>query len=407
MSEHARLSPSSAARWINCQGSLALEESLPKINTDTEFSREGTAAHELAQWTLTDGAHRCDAYTGKITKNGWKITKDMAEDTQEYVDRIIDYSEGHKLFVEKKVDISPYLDVPGQFGTSDAIIITADGEELIVCDLKFGRGIPVYADGNEQMLLYALGAYHMYEMLGDFKRVRLVIHQPRIGNLSEWDCTVAELMAFAQTARKAAVQAVYLADKKDFKLVVPYLKPGEKQCQWCKAKAICPALGKAVEEVVGAEFADLTLMNDVKPLIPNDPEALAIKMNAVDMIETFCSALRAETERALLAGQAVPGWKIVQGKQGNRSWTDKDVVEDALKKFRLKMEEMYNLNLISPTDAEKLLKKDNPRRWQKLQEFIKRTEGKPSVAPASDKRPALDIKPVVDEFTDLGEEDLV
>jgi hypothetical protein len=123
-------------------------------------------------------------------------------------------------------------------------------------------------------------------------------------------------------------------------------------------------------------------------------------MAKVGLVEDWCRAVRAEVERRLLAGKDVEGFKLVTGKKGNRQWADGPTVENLFKSFRLKQNEMYKFDLISPTAAEKLLK-DNPKRWSKVQEHITQSDGKPSVAPASDKRPALDIQSVAEDFRDL------
>lgn len=400
MSEHARLSPSAAHRWINCPGSLALEESLPKRDDeDNEFAAEGTAAHELASWALLQEKN-CNEFVGKTTTNGWKITQAMAEDTQKYVDDVHRYAEGHMLLVEQKVDFSEAIGVEKSFGTSDAIVVSADGEELGVHDLKFGRGIQVYAERNEQMMLYALGALNNFGMLGDFTRVELVIHQPRLNYLDEWECDVEELLEFAKKAKQAAL----IATRESAVVNRDMLVPGEKQCLFCRAKAICPALNAHITDTIGADFEDLTKLDDVKTLIPTDTAELSIKMSAIEMVEGWCKAIRAEVERLMLDGQAVPDYKLVQGKLGNRKWKDEDAAEAFMKAMKIKMEQMYSMKLISPTEAEKTLKKEKPRKWLELEKMITRTEGQVSVAHVSDKRPALEIKPVSEDFNNLDGE---
>lgn len=397
MSEHARLSPSAAHRWINCPGSLALEESLPKRDDeDNKFAAEGTAAHELASWALLQEKD-CSEFVGQTTTNGWKITQSMAEDTQKYVDDVRMYAEGHLLLVEQKVDFSEAVGVEKSFGTSDAIIVSADGEELGVHDLKFGRGIQVYAEKNEQMMLYALGALNNFGMLGDFKRVKMAIHQPRLDHIDEWECSVEELLEFGEKAKRQAKLAVTAAT-----LHIPVnLHTGEKQCRFCRAKAICPALNTHITDTIGADFEDLTKLDDVKSLVPTDAAELSVKMSAIEMVEGWCKAIRAEVERLMLVGQAVPDYKLVQGKMGNRKWKDEDEAEAFMKAMKIKMKQMYSMKLISPTEAEKTLKKDKPRKWLELEKMITRTDGAISVAHVSDKRPALDIKPVVDDFDNL------
>jgi hypothetical protein len=404
MSEkHARLSPSSASRWMNCPGSLAMEErSSPQ--KDNEYSSEGTAAHSLASKALTDGRHSCEDYVGKKMPNGWEVTEDMAEDTQIYVDEILKYAQKGDLLVEQKLSIEHLTGEPGAEGTVDASIIVEEEELLIIADLKFGRGVAVHPEENEQIMTYALAALKQFGMLCKFKKVKLVIIQPRVLNQpAEWECSVEDLNIFAKKLKEAATLAFYVAEKyKNKEVPLQYLHPSEDSCRFCRAKANCPALIKEVQDAIGADFDDLTLANDVKKFVPSqDPELLAKKMGAIEMIEEFCKAVRAEVETYLLSGVDVPGFKIVQGRKGHRKWIDKEHVEEILKGMRYKIEEIYKFKLISPTDAEKLIKKENPKRWEKIKLEITQSEGKPSVAPVSDERPALDIKPVQEQFENL------
>ena len=127
---------------------------------------------------------------------------------------------------------------------------------------------------------------------------------------------------------------------------------------------------------------------------------LPIAMAKVGMVEDWCKAVRAEVERRLLAGQNVDGYKLVEGKRGPRKWSDADDIEQLFKSFRLRQDEMYDFTLISPTKAEKVFK-ENPKRWAKVQERITQSTGKPSVAPATDKRQAIAVQSVADDFRDL------
>jgi hypothetical protein len=126
-------------------------------------------------------------------------------------------------------------------------------------------------------------------------------------------------------------------------------------------------------------------------------------MNAVGMIEDFCKAIRAEVEAQLLKGNAIPGYKLVRGKQGNRQWASEEEAEAALKKMRLKQEDMYSFRVLSPTAIEKFMK-ETPKRWESLQGLITRKEGAISVAPEDDRRPAVDVSEVGAGFDNLDKE---
>jgi hypothetical protein len=313
------------------------------------------------------------------------VTREIAADVQRYIDQIRLLAEGHELQVEQQVDYGRHIGVEGQFGTADAIVTTSDGE-IQIRDLKFGRGEKVFAERNEQLQIYALGAVRDLEELGfEFNTIRVGIHQPRLDHLDEWVFTPAELAEF-ELELKAAIERASAPD-------APRV-PGNKQCRWCKHKANCPEATGLVQDVVGVDFENLD-----QPIVPKTPELLAKKMEALDFIEEWCSAVRAAVETELLAGRTVPGWKLVEGKKGARAWADEAAAEDLLrKKFRLTIEEAFNLKLISPTQAEKVLK-DSPRRWAQLQPLVTQNGGKPSVAPASDKRPEYTVANDFDNLT--------
>lgn len=434
IAEHARLSPSGSHKWIACVGSVAMEDGI--VEQPSEYADEGTCAHGVAAMCLTERMP-ATAYVGRRIEVGkcrtYEFSEDMAEPVQAYVDRIREYAAGAgdavdqlvPIHVEQRVPISHITGEKDAEGTADAVIITADDKEIQVHDLKFGRGVVVHAERNPQLMLYGLGVLEKFDLCGTYERVRMVIHQPRLNHLSEWDCTVAELKAWGESvAAKAAKSAtIALTHKVNwFGKDDAYLTPGD-HCSkgFCKARADCPALAKLVTDTVGADFTDMTqAVIDKTPGI-TDPVVLGKKMAAVDLIDDWCRAVRARVEAVLFERHNDPevckalGHKLVEGRQGNRSWSETAEAEKVLKSFRLKQEQMYTFKLISPTAAEKLAPKldkqgkpkpnqaDTPigvKQWAKLQPLITRSEGKASVAPFDDPRVPIVLTPTADDFND-------
>lgn len=429
--QHARLSPSGADKWMQCPGSLVMEAGIP--DTSSDFADEGTAAHELAGWCLTEGTP-ARGYLGRIIEvpnrqgtkiSKWEVTEEMADYVQTYVDAIQAKAEHGDLYVETRVDFSRFVGVPESFGTSDAIIVMAKQKELNVDDLKYGRGVKVYASfidksgpepivkGNRQLMTYALGAYDEMSMVADIETIRITIHQPRLQHVSEYVCTVAELLAFGEELRVAADCVAHATDTVRMEghsdnFYESYLNPGEKQCQWCKAKATCPALRNMIANEVFGDF-DI-IEDDVPPPVKDvsvDDDAIAKCFALLDLINGWTKAIASEMHTRMMAGRQMPGYKLVEGKKGSRAWADESEAEKLLKSFRLKLEEMYSMKVISPTQTEKLLKGKNPKRWNKMLKLITQSDGQPHIAPENDRRPALVIQPITDDFADETADDLV
>jgi hypothetical protein len=454
--EHSEWSPSGFKQIMLCPGSKVLQAGAPR--TTSSYAAEGTAAHTLLTWCL-QGGHTAASFLGAaIEADG--MTFDVDDDMARHVQVTLDYvndlaAQGGILLVDRRVHFGSYIDQPDEisFGTLDVAVIL--GTELISIDFKYGMGVEVSAgedvfitaDGvevhaplrkpNPQLALYGLGILAEVKEIADIERVRLVISQPRITTKpSEYDLSVEELEAWGHGPARSAVITALNAAGTVWPIVEgppaewrsTYLTPGEEQCRFCKAKATCPALRDEVlltaflsPPATPDEFESLGA-GELGSVDKNTVAWLSAALGKVDLIEDWCKAVRAEVERRLLAGETVPGYKVVQGKMGNRSWVDEKAAQEQLKAMRLKVEEMYDLSLISPTAAEKLAPKFDkagrvvppkegqpapiigPRQWQKLQPLITRKQGKPHVAPLSDPRPPLGITPVLDEFESAADD---
>lgn len=403
---HSKYSASTSARWMACPGSMVLAKDAPRKSTT--YSRWGTAAHNVAAECLEFDVDAVAFLGNMVEADGEEVLCDqeMVDCVQEYIDLVrgLRDSLGAEMLVEQRLNYGAMVGSEDAWGTGDAVLLADD--EIIVIDLKTGMGEKVDPEDNSQLMLYALGALAAHPDR-TFKTVRIMICQPRAGGTSEWVTTVDALLTFAGVVERAigAVEHAELIEGEP--TFDRYLVPGEKQCRWCPAAATCPALRAEVAETTflgtaatPEEFENAAVSRPVSDEAWTSNEWLAAAMSKAPLVEHWLKAVRGEVEARLLAGKPVPGFKLVRGKQGNRAWADEQAAEDMLRKtFRLKVEEAYDMKLISPTSAEKVLA-DQPKRWAKLQPLIKRPDGKPSVAPESDKRPAIEVGPVADEFTD-------
>ena len=378
MAYHAKIfGASKAKQWGQCPGSVKQSEGIPDISSPDAM--RGSAVHAVAESVLRQEVDHADALVdSEVSINGSEavlIANEMADLAQTYVNDLDDLTPtGALRVIEQWVSYSSIIDQPDAGGTADALVITED--EIHVHDLKAGH-VEVDAEENWQLMLYALGAHVSYGLLHDFKTIRLYIHQPRHNRVSEWSCSLEHLLQFGEQMKERAARVFTHPHE---------YNPGEEQCRYCKGKATCPALTKAVLD----EF-------DVLPdpvSKETDNTMLARGMSHIELIEGWCKAVRAETERRLLAGQQIKGFKLVEGRRGHRKWTDAKEAEAILKQMRVKNDDMYEQKLISPTKAEKLMKAGRlgPRQWSSISEHITQSEGKPSVAKADDAREAIQVE---------------
>lgn len=388
MALHAELSPSSAHRWAACPGSVAMCRGIP--NTSSEFAAWGTAAHALAEICLNDQFEPV-AFLGEVLKDTTaRVDQEMVDCVAEYVAVVRNLAAGGALLVEQRVSIEHITSEPGAGGTSDAVIFQPG--EMAIVDLKGGRGVRVDAVENKQLLMYASGALRDLDLTGDIERVRMVIVQPRLGHVSEWVIPVAELHERIEAIRQAAL----VARSDD----APR-SPSADACRFCLAKASCPELRNQVMATIADDFVDCT--QPIAPQIQHRIDAdmdnliLANCLAAVELVQGWCKAIEERAFEQLAAGLPVPGYKLVSGRRGSRAWRDEDEAEQALKSMRLKSDEMYQRKVITPTAAEKLLK-DSPRKLARLQGLVTQAEGRPVIAPQTDKREAITVAASAADF---------
>ncbi len=407
---HAVRSPSSADRWWECPGSVAASEDVPR--TSSGYADEGTAAHEVVEMTLLSEHKRADKFIGlEITvhrDNGparvFTVDDEMAMHVQVFVDFVLDsVLPGGEYMAEQQVPLAHLTDefVNGNpakpaTGTSDAIVfnpLPSGRYELRVDDFKYGRGVRVYAERSRQMLMYASGALELFGEVFDVEQVTVAIVQPRLDHIDEWSCSVEELREFEAECRTA----VAASKAKDAPLV-----PGDKQCRFCPAKATCSALRREVSNTVFGAFEDLdTEIPEVDPvpLVAASPHDLSYLMRMTGLVETWVKAVRSEVETRLLQGKAVSGYKLVQGREGNRKWADEAAAAEAMK--ALDLDPYEPAPVISPAKLEKRVKKSGMAAFTDL---ITRSPGGLSVAPESDQRPAVSTD-VREKFSNLSTEE--
>lgn len=403
MSEyHALLSPSGASKWLACPNSVAAEDGQP--DTGDAGARDlGTDKHELLALCL-EFKQKAITYLGHVLKCGHVVNADIAGDVQVVIDGVEERINAYQwsgatvcVEIEQAVPISRITGEENATGTADVVLLASwpDGRgEICVIDAKFGYR-EVEVEMNAQLMMYALGAVEKFST-NEFHTATLMIAQPAISEtFSEWQTTVDQLNEWSEQVSFAAAKALTIYDlRKHRPLLAENFNPGEKQCQWCRAKAVCPARAEKVQEIIGADFDNIE--SAVAPELLTNGDLGGI-WASLDFIESWTKAVRGRIEYELLQGNDVPGTKLVEGRRGNRGWDVDADAEALLRSFRLKQEEMYSFKLLGPKPILEILK-DQPRRMKKVEALITQKSGKPHVAHVSDKREALEVKPVADDF---------
>lgn len=386
--QHALLSASSAKKWINCTPSARLEEQYEdKAGT---AAAEGTLAHAICELKLqkifTDQNMTTRTYNSRMKKlQGDELyDPEMERYTDAYVDYIKELaysmSAAPMLMIEKRLDYGAYA--PEGFGTGDCVML--QGEELHIIDFKYGKGVPVSAEGNPQLALYALGAYSEYGFIYPIKRIILHIVQPRLNNFSQWETNIKELLAWGEYVKKRAELA--------------YKGEGEfREGAWCDS-CFCKIAGtcrhrannnmaimeKAWNEEEKKEVSPATLSN----------EEVGSILKRAQFLAAWVKKLEKYAMDTMMQGGEIPGWKLVEGRS-NRTFSDTDAAIQAAITAGYDESLLYERKPVSLTEMEKLIDKEV---WSNsIAAYVVKPQGKPTIAPADDKRPQFQVKTSAEE----------
>lgn len=362
--EHAFLSASGAHRWMHCTPSAMLEKQFP--DNAGSYAAEGTLAHSLAELKL-----RKQFEIMKLSDYKQQLAAIQADELYQpemdgYTDTYVDYIRSlcmafpamPYVVIEKRLDFSHI--VPGGFGTGDCVILY--GDTLHICDLKYGKGVPVSAENNPQLRLYALGAIHEYSLLYDIKKVQMHIIQPRLDNLSTDTLTADALRQWGDSVKPLAEQAANGTGN---------YHAGD-WCRFCRAKAQCRA--RAVQMLEIGEKRKDALLSDAE---------IGEILTAAQSLQSWVKSLEDYAEKQLIAGKEIPGWKLVEGRS-NRTITDTDAAFHVLGQSGYDEALLYERKPLNLTALEKLCGKKHLT--ELIGDYIVKPPGKPTVVPAADKR---------------------
>ena len=362
--KHAVLSASSSHRWLNCSPSARLEQEFE--DRETEAAAEGTAAHALCEHKLRRALKlqsrrkpisRYDSDEMDMHTDGYAqfVLETLAEVRKNCADPLIN--------IEQRLDFSCY--VPDGFGTGDCIII---GDKIMhIIDFKYGQGVLVEAEHNPQMMLYALGALRLFDSLYDIEEVAMTIYQPRRENISTWTIPVSELKAWAENELVPKARLAY-EGKGEY-------RPGP-WCTFCKAAVKCRARAEEKLRLAQYEFA--------KPPLLTDTEIEDI-LGKLDDLTRWAEEIKTYAQDAALNhGKQWHGYKVVEGRSV-RKYSNEDAVVEAANAAGY--HDIFRKTLLPITEMEKLMGKQEFQSI--LGGLIIKPAGKPTLVPASDKRPAI------------------
>lgn len=364
MPKHALLSASASKQWLNCPPSAKLCANVE--DRASPYAQQGTDAHELceykvllktsgkAQWDPTENLEYYDAEMENCAEEYSSFVLEQFLDAKEHCSDPI-------VLVEQRLDFSKW--VPEGFGTGDCIIVADD--VLHIIDFKYGLGVLVEAEGNPQMMCYALGALDIYDGIYDIKTVKMTIFQPRRDNISTFEMNKTDLLNWADTVLAPTAKLAY-EGKGEF-------KAGD-HCQFCKVKATCRKRAEYNLELAKYDFE--------MPANLEDSEIAAI-LPKVDELVSWVNDIKEYALQQALSGTVYDGYKVVEGR-ANRKYTDEDAVAFAVKDAGY---DPYEKKLLGITAMTSLLGKTKFN--ELLGDLIEKPQGKPTLVPETDKRPAL------------------
>lgn len=371
MSKHAFLSPSGSHRWLNCTPSAMLESEFP--DGSSSAAEEGTAAHAFCEHKLKKALRR----RSKRPVSDYD-SDEMQEYTDSYVDYVLEQLEVAKqtckdpmVLIEQKVDFSEY--VPDGYGTADCIIVSDDTLQII--DFKYGH-ILVTVEENPQLMCYSIGALNIFDSLYDIKNVTMHIFQPRRENVQNWTIPVDELKAWAENELNPKAQMALNGEGE--------YHPGE-WCQFCKAAVRCRARAEEKLRLAQQEFK-------MPPLL-TDSEIEEVLTILPDLTKWADGILAYATDAAVNHGKEWSGFKVVEGRSV-RKYKDEELVAQAAKDHGYT--DIYRQSLITMTEMQKLMGKKQFD--QILGDLIVKPQGKPTLVPATDKCPAMNVINANNEF---------
>lgn len=384
--QHAKLSASSAYRWLNCPPSVRLAEQFP--STTSSYAEAGRLAHSIAELKARKyflepmSARTYNSLQKKLQADPY-YDKGMEDSTDTYLEVLketaLAFAQSPFVALETRVDFSDC--VPDGFGTADCIMIS--GDTIVVIDYKNGAGVPVEAEENPQMMLYALGALQVYApIFGDsIRKTVLKIVQPNAGGTKEWETTVEQLRIWASETVQPTAQLAFDGGG-DF-------HAGD-WCRFCPAKAQCSARARQMldlEPMVGAKPLLATApgsdSRDAKDLL-SDAEVGDVLQRARNL-KKWVEDLEEYALSAALAGREITGFKAVEGR-GSRDWTDMDEAFSVLQARGVAEALLWERKPVSVAGLEKALGKKVFA--NAADGLVIKKPGKPALVPASDKRPA-------------------